>query len=294
MENFNGGKVISFINMKGGVSKTTLCKELGLYLFRKKKKKILFVDVDPQANLTQSLFDKYQYSQKEMIYENEEAASKYTESNASIENMINRGATAGPSYHDVVQCLDDKGLSIIPGELGIDFSLRNLNSSTLENSLYNFIRDNELRKMFDYILVDCPPTYSSYTVLALKPSDFYLIPVRPEAYSILGIDLLLQVVQYIQSEHDTFFALKPLKNLGLIFTNIELTPSQGVENLIKEIKTSNTISEWDISIFDNYFERNTQLPKDIGYFIVDSNSEISKRNLSLIADEFLNKIELGN
>lgn len=56
MENFNGGKVISFINMKGGVSKTTLCKELGLYLFRKKKKKILFVDVDPQANLTQSLF----------------------------------------------------------------------------------------------------------------------------------------------------------------------------------------------------------------------------------------------
>ncbi|MFP8915274.1 ParA family protein [Enterococcus innesii] len=294
MENSSAGKVISFINMKGGVSKTTLCKELGLYLFRKKNKKILFVDVDPQANLTQSLFDKYQYSQKEMIYENEEVASKYTESNASIENMINRGSTAGPSYDDVVQCLDDQGLSIIPGELGIDFSLRNLNSSTLENSLYNFIRDNGLREKFDYILVDCPPTYSSYTVLALKPSDFYLIPVRPEAYSILGIDLLLQVVQYIQGEHDTFFAQKPLRNLGLIFTNIELTPSQGVENLIKEIKTSNTISEWGISIFDNYFDRNTQLPKDIGYFIVDSNSEISKRNLSLLADEFLNKIGLEN
>ena len=53
------GKVISFINMKGGVGKTTLCREIGYTLNKKFKKSILFIDIDPQANLTQSLFEKY-------------------------------------------------------------------------------------------------------------------------------------------------------------------------------------------------------------------------------------------
>ncbi|EHB6470593.1 AAA family ATPase, partial [Enterococcus faecalis] len=254
------GKVVSFINMKGGVSKTTLCKELGLFLHKQGGKKILFVDVDPQANLTQSLFDIYKFTQKQVIYKSTEDKKKYKKTMASIENMINRNASSVPVYNEVVQHLNDndEGLAIIPGELGIDFSLRNLNSATLENSLHTFIKENKLREKFDFIFIDCPPTYSSYTVLALKPSDYYLIPVRPEAYSILGIDLLLQVVEYIQKEHDTFFENKPLEKLGVVFTNIESKPSVGVENLIQEIKSSQILKEWDMPLFDNYFQKNTE------------------------------------
>ncbi|MDQ8642966.1 AAA family ATPase, partial [Enterococcus sp. FR192] len=50
------GKVISVINMKGGVGKTTLTKELGYFMAKNKNKKVLFIDLDPQSNLTQSFF----------------------------------------------------------------------------------------------------------------------------------------------------------------------------------------------------------------------------------------------
>lgn len=51
------GRVVSFMNMKGGVGKTTLCLGLGYYLAKSENKKILFIDLDPQFNLTQSLLN---------------------------------------------------------------------------------------------------------------------------------------------------------------------------------------------------------------------------------------------
>ena len=61
------GKVISFLNMKGGVGKTTLCKEVGFHLAKKRGYKVLFIYVDPQINLTQSLFKRYNYYQDKQI-----------------------------------------------------------------------------------------------------------------------------------------------------------------------------------------------------------------------------------
>ena len=52
--------VISFLNMKGGVCKTTLCKEIALYLSEMKRKRILVIDIDPQSNCTQSFFERYE------------------------------------------------------------------------------------------------------------------------------------------------------------------------------------------------------------------------------------------
>lgn len=51
--------IISFLNMKGGVAKTTLCKEISYYLAEKMNKRILIIDIDPQSNCTQSFFEKY-------------------------------------------------------------------------------------------------------------------------------------------------------------------------------------------------------------------------------------------
>ena len=60
-------EVISFINMKGGVGKTTLTKEIGFYLADQLKKKVLLIDIDPQINLTQSMFKYFNYAQSEQI-----------------------------------------------------------------------------------------------------------------------------------------------------------------------------------------------------------------------------------
>lgn len=55
----NNKNVISFLNMKGGVGKTTLCKEMALYLSEKKNRSVLVIDIDPQSNCTQSFFERY-------------------------------------------------------------------------------------------------------------------------------------------------------------------------------------------------------------------------------------------
>lgn len=59
--------VIAFLNMKGGVCKTSLCKEIGLYLAEQYNKKILIIDIDPQSNCTQSFLGRYNILKNELI-----------------------------------------------------------------------------------------------------------------------------------------------------------------------------------------------------------------------------------
>jgi len=147
------GKIISFLNMKGGVGKTTLCKEVGFHLAKKRGYKVLFIDVDPQINLTQSLFKRYNFYQAKQISVHEDKETEQGEtkkiSQASIQTILSHSSIAPPTYTQGIQKLDDD-ISIIPGELGLEFSLRNLNSATLENGIHKFIDDNRLRNKFHF------------------------------------------------------------------------------------------------------------------------------------------------
>lgn len=299
-------KVISFINMKGGVGKTTLTKEIGFRLANSLGKKVLLIDVDPQINLTQSIFKYFNYAQSAEIAqklkkqydnsdedsENEDVNVKTTKvSTASIKKVFEGNSSSPANLADCVLTFPDSNLSIIPGELGIEFTTRNLNSAQLENGIYNFIDKQNLRSLFDYILIDCPPTYSSYTVAALKPSDFYVIPVKPEAYSILGINMLSKVVKTIVDDNRIFFKEQPLHNLGIILTDIKSKPSAGIKNLIQDISSSNVLKNSGIDIFKTRFRHNPYLQSDISYFIDTSNAEKwSKPNLNKLVKEFQEKV----
>lgn len=287
------GKVLSFLNMKGGVGKTTLCKEIGFHLAKKRGKKVLFIDVDPQINLTQSIFKRYGFSQNKQIQVdvdgvlNDESETNVSE--ATIQSILSYTSVAPPELTKAVQELDCD-MSIIPGELGLEFSLRNLNSATLENGIFNFLNLYKLRDVYDYILLDCPPTYSSYTVSALLPSDYFIIPVKPEGYSILGIDMLLEVVDLVVKEKNVYFKDKPLHNLGVVFTDIKKSPTTGVLNTLEKIKSSENLLKQDLYFFDEHFIHNPHIPKEIDYFIDDSNSEVSKVNLDLLVDELFERM----
>lgn len=297
-------KVISIINMKGGVGKTTLTKEIGIHLAEKRRKKVLLIDVDPQLNLTQSLFRMFNFAQtqeiaNERIKENKiETVSNDVNdkkkilniSKASIERIFSSTASLPAKVEDTVQKLTDN-LSIIPGEFGIEFTLRNLNSNKLESGIYDFIRKNRLREVYDYILIDCPPTYSSYTVAALKPSDFLIVPVKPEAYSILGLNMLLAVVESVVYENETFFNDKPLKNLGIVFTDMPTIVPPGMAELVTLIKESEKIVESDTFVFETQFKTNAAIKKKIDYAIDFYNSIQSKNNLETLVDEIVERIE---
>lgn len=296
-------KVVSFINMKGGVSKTTLAKEFALHFSEREdnKKRVLLIDVDPQMNLTQSIFSIFGYAPSREIADNIEKENenngKTSEKNpksrslkvseASIASIFSGNISGDVEYEKAILGINDY-LSIIPGELGIDFLNRNLDSSAIEKGIYNFIDQHTLKESFDYIFIDCPPTYSSYTVGALVASDHYIIPVRPEAYSILGINMLLQVVSSVQKNNRVYFQDSGLTNLGIVFTSIHSSPRKGIENLISDIKLSKSFKT--VPKFDNNFLYNPELSKNLSYNIMMSNSLKSKNNLRVLVNEFESKL----
>lgn len=287
--------VISIINMKGGVGKTTLTKEIGFYLAEELDKKILFIDIDPQINLTQSLFKRFDYAQSDEIAEKikiQDGEKKIEISKASITNVFNGTVSleSSETLENTIMSFPNTNIDLIPGELGLEFLTRNLNSSQLENGIYNFIDANKLREQYDYILIDCPPTYSSYTVAALKPSDFYIIPVRPEAYSILGIDMLQKVIKQIEKENSLYFKDKNLHDLGIIITDVKNKESIGIVNLMDDIKGSEVLKINKIYVFNEKFLHNSYLQKDISYVISESKSYNSKNNLKKIVEELIKRI----
>ncbi|MGR6904771.1 ParA family protein [Lysinibacillus sp. BSL11] len=284
-------KVISFINMKGGVGKTTLTKDLGYFLATKRDYKILFIDLDPQSNLTQSFFRKYGYHQESLLDIDENTVEEDSNENSinnntnkktigsdiSIQKLFKPGKISHLKKDDCILALDEK-ISIIPGTLKAIFSERN---SNIENHLFNYINQTKLKNEFDFIFIDCPPTYSNYTISALITSDYYITPSKPDAYSVLGIEMLNEVVCRVKEEHQVYFENKDLKSLGVIFT--ELAPySKGYYDQIKEIKKTQTLN---IHFFENHFVYNSYIPKRAEYFISDSGSN-TKNELIVLADEF--------
>ncbi|MDF2084638.1 ParA family protein [Bacillus pseudomycoides] len=287
------GKVISFINMKGGVSKTTLCKEIG-YTLSKQNKKVLLIDIDPQANLTQSFFRLLGYKHDNQLQEEAEEGSeadvkesKYTTVTQSIHKIFNSSKFSPVTKEDAILELSEY-LSLIPGDLSTIFMERN----PADSSLYNFIDDFQLKTEFEYILIDCPPTYSFYTVTSMLCSDHYFIPVKPDSYSTLGIDLLEQVVAEIKNNNRSHFTNNPLSNLGLIFTvtNQDQSRNTGERKLISHIMDSKIVKNKGISIFSEEFTYYNMFPKKIEYFLIDSNSTQAKQNLLNIIDEFESKL----
>ncbi|HCA7519483.1 TPA: ParA family protein, partial [Staphylococcus pseudintermedius] len=122
---------------------------------------------------------------------------------------------------EVLEANEEAELSIIPGTLSAVFLNRSNDVSAMESAIHNFIDTYNLEEVYDFILIDCPPTYSLYTVAAILPSDYYIIPVKPDAYSVLGIEMLEKVIGKIKSTNSIYFKDRALKNLGIIFSTID-------------------------------------------------------------------------
>lgn len=197
------GKVVSFINMKGGVGKTTLCIGIGEYLAHYLNKRVLFIDLDPQFNTTQSLMNLFELEDEYM--------TNYSVKNKTVRRLFESPTTVSempklPEKEDVIIDLD-YNISIIAGTINLIFDDNN-KSTSASRRVKKFIEENALRNEYDYIFIDCPPTISLYTDSALIASDYYLVPVKVDRYSILGIKLLDQVIERLK--FDETLNIKPL------------------------------------------------------------------------------------
>ncbi|EDW21373.1 ParA family protein [Bacillus pumilus] len=295
------GKVISLINMKGGVGKTTLCREIALYIstyFKKEAEdgtevpiRVLLIDVDPQANLTQSLLEKYSKDTK--FYTENEAGEKVLEYKCSVDNIFKEDMVGADRKRVILNLTNN--LDLMPGELETIFIQRQNNPST-PNKLMDYILEEDLRGEYDFIFLDCPPTYSVYTEMSFYASDYYFVPAVPDAYSVLGVDLLEKVVKdIVKAQRNGVFKERQPRNLGVIWTGVNLTRKPRQADYIEGLKDSDIVMENKIHIFKSFFgESNKLATAPFEKSIVDRQDKALDDTINNICNELMDRIEEMN
>ncbi|OBU07746.1 ParA family protein [Morganella psychrotolerans] len=269
--------VVSFINMKGGVGKTTLCVGIAEFLANYKEKKILLIDVDPQLNATQSIMGKYERVEEyitDLLPQNKTIRKVFeTKKSISTENK--------PLKKDDVITSITENLDIILGDISIIFDTDQ--APIRIQRIKKFISDNNLRDVYDYILIDSPPTISIFTDASLIASDYYLTPIKIDYYSILGASNLIDVIDYLK---ETFNP--DIKHLGFIYTNTHKRQTQKTKKIQQDFEQSPRF-------VDNYFfTSKLSYLRDLmvgGRGNIPSSYTKSRQDIERICDEFINRID---
>lgn len=223
------GKVISIINMKGGVGKTALSVGISSFLSEKKDKKVLLIDSDPQFNATQAFIDPEDYLQSE------KTIFKLFKPQTELHRSF-----VMPKREELVTVIN-KNLDILMGDLNLVLVNKSSDSGLIKR-LKRFITKNNLRNYYDYIIIDCPPTLTLYTDSALVSSDYYLIPNRIDRYSNIGISSLNRAIGDLIDQEDL-----ELKCLGLIYTMVHNHLSDKQKEVKSELESSKAME--DIYVF---------------------------------------------
>ncbi len=163
------GKIISLLNHKGGVGKTTSAINIGAGLVELGQK-VLLIDLDPQANLTLSLGIP---RQKYTIYESIRGESELVP------------YTAKEGMDVITSSLDLSGAEMeLINEAGREYILQELFQPVLEE--------------YDYIIIDCPPSLGLLTLNALTTSDYVYIPLQTEFLALQGLTKIKQVIDKVR------------------------------------------------------------------------------------------------
>ena len=173
-------KIISVINQKGGVGKTTTVINLAAGLSMKGKK-ILVIDLDPQGNATTGL-----------------GLSNTTNTDLTIYNVLN----GSKKILEVIQNTNFENLNLVASNV----DLSGLEIETAGDSRRAFkLKDelsailNDSKSLYDYVLIDCPPSLSLLTIMALVASDAIIVPLQTEFFALEGLTQLMKTIDRIKS-----------------------------------------------------------------------------------------------
>ena len=249
-------RVISVINLKGGVGKTTTTVGLAQILSVEFNKKILVVDLDAQTNATTMLIgeekwmevNKQKQTIAQLFYE-----GVYPRSEKIFD--INRAILKGVSNIDEVKLVD-----MLPSSLDlIDIQEEVIKAP---RGIFSVIRpvdllDKSLRKIkqkYDYILIDCPPNLGVISRTGLKVSDVYIIPTVPDVLSTYGIPQIISRVNKFSKELE-----KEIKPLGIVITKYR------EQSTLHKRTVNELIKERDCRVFETIFKENDNIANAAEY-----------------------------
>ena len=173
-------KIISVINQKGGVGKTTTVINLAAGLSMKGKK-VLVIDLDPQGNATTGL-----------------GLSNNSNSNTTIYNVLN----GNMNISEVIQPTEFENLDLVTSNvdlsgLEVETAGDSRRAFKLKDELALILNDSSVS--YDYILIDCPPSLSLLTIMALVASDALVVPLQTEFFALEGLTQLIKTIDRIKS-----------------------------------------------------------------------------------------------
>ncbi len=168
------GRIISVVNQKGGVGKTTTTINLGAYL-AEAGKFVLIVDLDPQANATSGIGIDHR----------------------ELERGLYEAVLGIVRMREIIQPTSHETLRIAPSTSALaGLNVELVSMPRREFKLYDSLL--EVRNDYDYILIDCPPTLGMITLNGIVASDEILIPVQAEYFALEGLSQLLETVNLVK------------------------------------------------------------------------------------------------
>jgi chromosome partitioning protein len=254
---------ISIAIQKGGSGKTTTTVNLAAALQRAGSN-VLLIDADPQCNLSQSLG-----------VTDEQEVNLYTEFKKEI--------TGKKSDLQSAVITTRSGLQLIPSSLDLAMTEIELvgkfnREQTLRNKMLRPIVDD-----YDYILIDCPPSFGLLTVNALVASDYVIIPLQAEFLPFNGVQSFFQLIGM----------MKDIPNMDLVVAGFVLTKYSDRRKLNREIREL-LESRFDARIFDSYIRTDIRLAgaqrNGVDIFTYSPSSNGAK-DYAALAQEFTEKIK---
>lgn len=216
--------VLTIINNKGGTGKTTTSLNLGAALL-KKRKKVLLIDLDGQANLTSSLGLQH------------------------LDNHIGDVLIDKVNIKDVIT-QKTKNHLIPSSEKLLDYEYQVNNEPGREYLLKEALE--HVQEQYDFIIIDCAPNLGIYSLNSLVAADFFIVPMQAENFAFIGLDKILQVADKVKKRLNQKLELAGIlivrqaqktKFSQAVITNIELNPT------LKD-KLFNTVIRQDISLME--------------------------------------------
>ena len=224
------GKIVSFINQKGGVGKTTTCVNMASYL-AVMGKRVLLVDLDPQGNASSSLgIDKD--NNLKTIY------------NVIVDDNL---------LDEVIIKSKVDNLDIVPSNVdlaGAEIELVQMNNR--EKVVKKILQT--VRNSYDFICIDCPPSLGLLTVNALTASDSIIIPIQCEYFALEGLTQLMYTIKLVKKH----------LNQEITVEGVVLTMKDSRSNLGNSVAADIT-KYFNNKVYDTIIPRNIRLAEAPSY-----------------------------